>query len=226
MEVKNLDAKNSWEVTEVIKENYANNAYYAKENLGLNYSAKMYSGDGTNKGILNNIGLYSQTENDIIVIEPRDAAIYRKLVVEDVVKIFRNDATDEVEVLYEKGEFLSIANAIQFPDINPAMYVDTVYVERGSNNRWEYLLVLDPKHWESSKECEIPEHPKHKADTTIGRFLVNLMDSTFVYADNLHNNKFINEEDGEYFAKLGFVNGYHTHDTLFLISRMPMFSIW
>ena len=32
----------------------------------------------------------------------------------------------------------------------------------------------------------------------------------------IHNNKFINEEDGETFAKLGFVNGYHTHDTLYL----------
>ena len=43
------------------------------------------------------------------------------------------------------------------------------------------------------------------------------MDSANVYAEtHLHDNKFINEEDGEQWAKLGFVEGYHTHDTLYL----------
>lgn len=39
------------------------------------------------------------------------------------------------------------------------------------------------------------------------------MDSAYVYGEtHLHNNKFINEEDGEDWAKLGFVEGYHTHE--------------
>ena len=200
----------------VVDYNSSDKAYYAKEDLSLNYDRKMYSGDGANKGILNNTALYTQTENDIVVIEPREAAMYCKLEMEDVVKIFRADVADEAQVLYEKGEFLSIANAVQFPNINPALYVDTAYVDRGNNNRWEYLLAVGANHWVSNKECAIEDHPKHKADTTAGRFLVNLMDSAYIYSDNIHNNKFINEEDGEQFAKLGFVNGYHTHDTLFL----------
>ena len=178
---------------------------------------KMYSGDGATKGILNNTEMYNQTENDLFTIVKKDAPEYRKVAMADTIKIYRESSVNEAQVLYEKGEFLSIANAVQFPNINPALYVDTAYVDRGNNNRWEYLLAVEAKHWTSEIKCEIEDHPVHKADTTTGRFLVNLMDSANVYAEtHLHDNKFINEEDGEQWAKLGFVEGYHTHDTLYL----------
>ena len=187
-----------------------------QENLALD-ADKIYSGDGANKGILNKIGKYSQTENDLFVVEKKDAPEYRKVAMADTIKIYRESSVNEAQVLFEKGEFLSIANAVQFPTINPALYVDTAYVNRGNNNRWEYLLAVEAKHWDSEIKCEIEDHPVHKADTTTGRFLVNLMDSANVYAEtHLHDNKFINEEDGEQWAKLGFVEGYHTHDTLYL----------
>ena len=179
---------------------------------------KVYGGDSADKGILNRASsMYAQTENDIFTVEPKEAPEYRTVAMADTIKIFRNESADEAQVLFEKGEFLSIANAVQFPEINPALYVDTAYVNRAHNNRWEYLLAVDAKHWEDNRECDIEGHPKHKADTTSGRFLVNLMDSAYVYGEtHLHNNKFINEEDGEDWAKLGFVEGYHTHDTLYL----------
>ena len=179
---------------------------------------KVYGGDSADKGILNRANnMYAQTENDIFTVEPKEAPEYRTVAMADTIKIFRNESADEAQVLFEKGEFLSIANAVQFPEINPALYVDTAYVDRAHNNRWEYLLAVDAKHWEDNRECDIEGHPKHKADTTSGRFLVNLMDSAYVYGEtHLHNNKFINEEDGEDWAKLGFVEGYHTHDTLYL----------
>ena len=176
---------------------------------------KVYSGDGATKGILNNTYMYTQTENDLFVIEKKDAPMYRKVAMADTISIFRND--DAQDVLFEKGEFLGTATSTQFADANPALFVDTAYVNRGNNNRWEYLLAVNAKHWDSKLECNIPGHPKHEADTTTGRFLVNLMDSANVYYEtHLHDNKFINEEDGETFAKLGFVEGYHTHDTLYL----------
>ena len=176
---------------------------------------KVYGGDSADKGMLNQTYLYSQEENDIISIEAKEAPEYRKVAMGDTISIYRNE--DPANVLFEKGEFLGIPTSLQLPDANPALFVDTAYVNRGNNNRWEYLLAVDAKHWESNLECEIPDHPKHHADTTTGRFLVNLMDSAYVYHDNnIHDNKFINEEDGEYYAKLGFVEGYHTHDTLYL----------
>ena len=199
----------------VAQYNADDKAYYSIEDLSLNPYAKMYSGDGTDNGILNNTGAYNQEENDLFVVEPRDAAMYKKLAMGDTISLYRE--VDDQDILFENGQFLGTATSDQFAEANPALYVDTAYVDRGNNNRWEYLLAVDAKHWESNLECEIPSHPKHKADTTTGRFLVSLMDSAYVYAEeHLHNNIFINEVDGEDFAKLGFVEGYHTHDTLYL----------
>ncbi|MBU3806856.1 MAG: hypothetical protein H9802_00270, partial [Candidatus Phocaeicola faecipullorum] len=176
---------------------------------------KMYSGDGATKGILNNTDMYNQTENDLFTIEKKDAPEYREVAMSDTIRIYRND--DPEDVLFEKGEFLGTPTSLQFDKANPALFVDTAYINRPYNNRWEYLLAVDANHWESNLECDIPGHPKHEADTTTGRFLVGLMDSAYVYNEtHLHNNKFINEEDGERYAKLGFVEGYHTHDTLYL----------
>ena len=182
------------------------------EAISLN---KMYSGDGATKGILNNTPMYRQTENDLFTIVKKDAPEYRKVTMGDTISIFRNE--DAQDVLFEKGEFLGTATSTGFEKANPALFVDTAYVNRPYNNRWEYLLAVNAKHWESKDDCGVEGHPKHEADTTTGRFLVNLMDSAYVYNEtHLHNNKFINEEDGETCAKLGFVEGYHTHDTLYL----------
>ena len=187
---------------------------------GATISGRIYGGDSENvaqgKGMLNKENnMYAQNENNIFVIEEKAAPEYKKITMGDTISIFRNE--DAQDVLFEKGEFLGTATSEQFKDANPALYVDTAYVNRPYNNRWEYLLAVNAKHWESKDDCGVEGHPKHEADTTTGRFLVNLMDSAYVYhANNIHNNKFINEEDGETFAKLGFVNGYHTHDTLYL----------
>ena len=190
-------------------------AYYSIEDLSLNPRAKMYSGDGTDNGILNNTGAYNQEENDLFVVEERDAAMYKKLAMADTISLYRE--ADDADILFENGQFLGTATSAQFAEANPALYVDTAYVDRGNNNRWEYLLAVEAKHWEDNQDCGVEGHPKHKADTTSGRFLVSLMDSAYVYAaEHLHNNIFINEVDGEEYAKLGFVEGYHTHDTLYL----------
>ena len=176
---------------------------------------KAFGGHSADKGMIGQTTMYDQTENDIFSIVEKAAPEYAQITMGDTIRIYRND--DPEDVLYEKGEFLGTPTSLQFDAANPALYVDTAYVNRPYNNRWEYLLAVDAKHWESNLVCEIPEHPKHYADTTSGRFLVNLMDSAYVYHDNnIHNNKFINEEDGEVYAKLGFVEGYHTHDTLYL----------
>ena len=188
---------------------------------------KMYAGTSENNGITNRADIYDQTENDLFVVEKMDAPAYRKIAMGDTIRIYR--AENDAQVVYEKGEFLSIANAVQFPKINPALYVDTAYVDRGNNNRWEYLLTVEAVRKIVNDDCGIPSHEKFHADTTYGRFLVNLMDSANVYAEtHIHDNKYINEEDGENYAKLGFVKGFHTEDTLFVervagkFDRLPM----
>ena len=188
---------------------------------------KMYAGTSENNGITNRADIYDQTENDLFVVEKMDAPEYRKVAMGDTIRIYR--AENDAQVVYEKGEFLSIANAVQFPKTNPALYVDTAFVDRGNNNRWEYLLTVDAIRKVVNDDCGVPSHEKFHADTTYGRFLVNLMDSANVYAEtHIHDNKYINEEDGENYAKLGFVKGFHTEDTLFVervagkFDRLPM----
>ena len=137
----------------------------------------------------------------------------------DTIRIFRQE--NDYDVMYEKGEFLNIGNKAQLTTMAPALYVDTAYVKRGHNNRYQYLLVVNPK-YVPEQECTIPGHPTIHPDTTYGRFLVNLVDTANVaYRKGaIHTNKYINEgEAGEIFAKLGFVYGFRTADKLYITDK-------
>ena len=184
----------------------------------LNYNrGKVYGGGSANKGILNQTGLYKQVENDLFVIEETDAPEYLKLSQGDTIRIFRDEF--DSNVLYEKGEFAGINNAVEFSDINPALYVDTAYVNRPGNNRWEYLLAVGVNRIDTTYQCNVPAHGIHHEDTTYGRFLVNLADSAIVEdTRDVHVNKFIYEDGSMRYAKLGFVDGMHTNDTLVIAS--------
>ncbi len=186
--------------------------------------SKMYGGDSADKGILNRTNKYDQTENDIFTIEVADAAEYLKLNMGDVIKIFRNEF--ESNVLYEKGEFAGIGDEVEFGKINPALYVDTAYVDREGNNRWDYLLGVDITRIDTTYQCNVPAHGVHHMDTTYGRFLVNLADSAIVEdtRDN-HSNKFVYEDNYTRYAKLGFVEGMHTNDTLVIASTKDSIAV-
>ena len=179
--------------------------------------SKVYGGDSADKGILNATGMYKQTENDLFVIEETDAPEYLKLSQGDTIRIFRDEF--DSNVLYEKGEFAGINNAVEFSDINPALYVDTAYVNRPGNNRWEYLLAVGVNRIDTTYKCNVPAHGIHRMDTTYGRFLVNLADSAIVEDErDVHVNKYIYEDGSMRYAKLGFVDGMHTSDTLVIAS--------
>ena len=107
-------------------------------------------------------------------------------------------------------------------DIAPAVVLDSAYVKRPGNNRYQYLLVVNPDY----KEAKYDNHPDNnptsqpvhmiKPDTMYGRFLVNKIDSAVLEA-RYHNNPYINDiEADEKELKLGFQWGYHTGDKLFL----------
>ena len=179
--------------------------------------SKVYGGSSANKGILNHTGLYKQVENDLFVIEETDAPEYLKLSQGDTIRIFRDEF--DSNVLYEKGEFAGINNAVEFDEINPALYVDTAYVNRPGNNRWEYLLAVDVNRIDTTYKCNVPAHGIHRMDTTYGRFLVNLADSAIVEDErDVHVNKFIYKDANTRYARLGFVDGMHTSDTLVIAS--------
>ena len=175
-------------------------------------SSKVYAGFSAKYGNMQNTSLTYKTENDLVVIEKKAAPEYVKLNMGDTIRIFREGA--EASLLFEKGEFLGMENAFEFTKMAPAMYVDTAYVDRKDNNRYQYLLAVEPDRVITSEECTVPGHPKHETNVLHARFLVNLIDSAEVVkaANKIHGtNKYINSEK---FAKLGFVPGYHAKDTL------------
>ena len=180
----------------------------------FDWNYKVYGGGSREKGILNRTDMYNQIENDLFVVEEKDAPEYVKLNQGDTIKIYR--AETESDVLYQKGEFLGMGNAIEFNKINPALYVDTVYYNRDANNRWEYLLGINVTRIDTTYKCNVPSHGIHQADTTYGAFLVNYADSAIVEdTRDIHTNKYVYEGDMRY-AKLGFEEGFRTNDTLYV----------
>ena len=183
-------------------------AYYK-----LNLNRKLY-GAATyqNKSAVEVEKAYVQpTSNDIFTIASLDAAEYVKKDMGDVIRLFR--AENESDVLYENGQFLNAGNINQIKNMAPALYLDTAYVNREGNNRYQYLIVVNPNYVEA-----IYDNKNHliEPDTLYGRFLVNQIDSAVMVSKN-HNNKFINDiEADRKELKLAFQYGYRTADTLHL----------
>ena len=183
--------------------------------LDLNH--KLYGATTTKQGAVEVAGAYEQVNsNDLFDLQLVSAPEYRLQSMGDTIRIFRQE--NEFDQMFEKGEFLNVGNKAQLTSMAPAMYVDTAYVNRGHNSRYQYLLVVEPK-YVPAEPCTIEGHPAVHPDTTYGRFLVNLVDTANLAYQNgaIHTNKYINEgEAGEIFAKLGFVYGFRTTDKLYI----------
>ena len=186
-------------------------AYYE-----LNLNNKLY-GASTNNAIEVEYAYLQPTSNDIFTIATTASLEYAKKELNDKIRIY--SAEDNDYALYEDGQFLNMSNA---SDIAPAMVIDTAYVERPGNNRYQYLLVVNPEFTDAeydnhpdNKPIQQPEH-MIKPDTMKGRFLVNQIDEA-VAASKMHNNPYINDvEVDEKEVKLAFKWGYRTQDKLFL----------
>lgn len=190
----------------------ANGASIATDKYYVLGGDKLYGGFSVAQGNVNATRMYNKSENDLVVLEKTAAPEYVKRNMGDTIRIFREGA--EASILFEKGEFLGLENIHEFTKMAPAMYVDTAYYNRGTNNRWQYLLGVEIDRKVVNDDCGVPSHEKFHADTTYGRFLVNLVDSAELYKKtHLHDNKYVNTEK---FAKLGFVKGFHTNDTLII----------
>ena len=209
-------------------------------------SQKVFEGNSLTNGSWEEMGMYASDYNSLMLVERNDAPEYRKLVAEegvDVIRLYRDE--NEAQVVYEKKNanaivandtlsFLNIDNIEQFKNINPALYVDTAYVNRGNNTCWQYLLAVNV---EEKLNTYCPDDPTHNTEAWIAehgvcphaiktpyvkaRYLVNLIDTANIYgATNLHGNPYINQtEEGRQLAKLAFVEGYHVGDKLYLVTN-------
>ena len=191
---------------------------------------KVYQENSTDRGTWKNMQMYANDANSLMFVEKAAAPEYRKLVTTanlDTIKLYRAD--NEAQVVYEKRDaksvvegrtlsFLNIDNVEQFKGINPALCVDTAYVNRGNNTRYQYLLGVNIEHTEG---FYCPIHDFTEADDcghavpvsyNKGRYLINMIDTANVYGKTagIHNNPYINEtEEGRTLSKLSFVDAIH-----------------
>ena len=184
---------------------------------------KMYSGD-TKNGILYNTEMYSRPENDRFVIEESNKPMYRTVTNElDTIAIYRQD--NPADMMFEKGQFLGIANNVQFDKIAPAMVAELAYVD-GEGHHPQYMLLVEPGIVEGGTWC--PEHGLNSGcphaepfdGYTTGRYLVNLKDTAIVWNTDNHmkGNPYVNSEN---YYKLGFVQASHIGDSLIFNAVKP-----
>ena len=206
----------SWNIKTVKEDEYETYA----ATLGLSYN-KIIGGATTLTGVLKDEQyLYKAPTNDLFVINVAEAPTYKKLAQGDKIIISRAENKDEV--IYEQGFgkgdskywMAGINNRAAYKDIKPTLYVDTAYVNRAGNYTYQYLLGVRINRVDTTYKCNVPDHGTHRADTTYGEFLINMVDSALANKD-VHNNKF--EHNGEY--KLSFVKGYRTNDALFFTNE-------
>ncbi|OUO51952.1 hypothetical protein B5F77_09450 [Parabacteroides sp. An277] len=208
---------------------------------------KVFAGNAATRGTLDQVGNYTSVYNDVMTITPVAMPEYRPVVKAneaafDTVRIYRDE--NHSQLLYEKKDqksgisFLNIDNENQF-ELADAIFVDTAYVNRGTNTRWQYLLVVQPNNV-SEWYCPMQEehnteawreengvdhcHDAIRKNYVEGRFLVNLMDTANVYETTTqHDNPYIHEvEAGDMKAKLAFVPGKHFGDTLVIYKDAAM----
>ena len=165
---------------------------------------------GASGDVLKDTELYEATANDLFVINVAEAPTYKKMEQGDKIILSLKNNTENVLVEGPVDGFATISNREAHKDLNPTLYVDTAYVNRAGNYAYQYLLGVRINRVDTTYKCTEPSHGTHRADTTFGYFLVNMIDSAKACTD-VHNNKFVYNED----YKLDFVKGYHTNDTLF-----------
>jgi len=192
---------------EVYESDYKN---YSSESNMLLSEYKVIGGTTADKGVLKDVTRYEATSNDLFVLEDTGARTYKLLNQDDKIAISLMENNDEV--IYEDGDFANIDNRLAYEGLNPTLYVDTAYINRLGNYRYEYLLSVRPLRVDSIESCNNPNHEHPRTTFTEGDFLVVMRDSMEAYKDkDVHNNIYAYNEQ----PRLAFVSAKHQNDTLY-----------
>ena len=190
---------------EVYESSY--NDYASESNMILS-TYKVIGGTTADKGVLKDVTRYEATSNDLFILEDTGARTYKLLNQDDKIAISLMENNDEV--IYEDGEFANIDNRLAYEGLNPTLYVDTAYINRPGNYRYEYLLSVRPLRVDSIESCNNPNHEHPRTTFTEGDFLVVMRDSMDANKD-VHNNIYAYNEQ----PRLAFVSAKHQNDTLY-----------
>ena len=182
---------------------------------------KLYAGTQKDGFLTDMADIYNYNDNDRITIEATNKVEYMKFEADlDTVKV--SLAAKPNFFLYEHNEngtnFLGMEHVADVDDMKAAIFVDTAYV-RNNTDRPQYLLAVGANHVDEIWDNHGSEDPVHllHADTTYGRFLVNMVDSAKAWKGSVKTNPYIHEElNDNYYYRLAFIDGIHTGDALIL----------
>ena len=182
---------------------------------------KLYAGTQKDGFLTDMADIYNYNDNDRITIEATNKVEYMKFEADlDTVKVSLQ--TKPNFYLYEHNEngtnFLGMEHVADVDDMKAAIFVDTAYV-RNNTDRPQYLLAVGANHVDEIWDNHGSEDPVHllHADTTYGRFLVNMVDSAKAWKGSVKTNPYIHEElNDNYYYRLAFIDGIHTGDALIL----------
>ena len=182
---------------------------------------KLYAGTQKDGFLTDMADIYNYNDNDRITIEATNKVEYMKFEADlDTVKVSLQ--TKPNFYLYEHNEngtnFLGMEHVADVDDMKAAIFVDTAYV-RNNTDRPQYLLAVGANHVDEIWDNHGSEDPVHllHADTTYGRFLVNMVDSAKAWKGSVKTNPYIHEElKDNYYYRLAFIDGIHTGDALIL----------
>ena len=194
------------------------NLYGEMEGENTLYPARKMYGAFQTATVANMSYIYNYNDNDRFGVVDIATPEYMTITgAQDTVKISLQNFQNFY--MYEQGvngtNFLGMNHTADVDDMKAAIYVDTAFV-RNDTYRPQYLLAVGASHvdeiWDNHGSKD-PVHLLH-ADTTYGRFLVNMVDSAKAWKGSDKTNPYIWDKSNYY--RLAFIDGIHTGDKLIL----------
>ncbi len=194
------------------------NLYGKMEGENTLYPARKMYGAFQTASVANMSYIYNYNDNDRFGVVDIATPEYMTITdAQDTIKVSLQNFQNFY--LYEQGingtNFLGMNHTADVDDMKAAIYVDTAFV-RNDTYRPQYLLAMNGRHvepiYDSHPDHTIP-HLLH-ADTTYGRFLVNMVDSAKAWKGSDKTNPYIWDKSNYY--RLAFIDGIHTGDKLIL----------
>ena len=179
----------------------------------IGYSMKM-EGNVGKATVDNTANIYTHKNEDRFALVDIETPEYLTLEgFQDTIKVSPVGA--ENYFLYEQGKngtnFLGINHIADVKDMAAAILAEASNGSIENNFKPQYLLGVDAEYIP-----EVRDSKNHliEPDSTVGRFLVNMVDSAFAYGIDKKSNPYIFDSKVKF--RLGFVDGIRTDNKLFL----------
>ena len=189
---------------------------YGSEDLsdGKYYLSMKMEGNVGKATVDNTANIYTHTNEDRFALVEIETPEYLTLGgFQDTIKVSPVGA--ENYFLYEQGKngtnFLGINHIADVKDMAAAILAEASNGSIENNFKPQYLLGVDAEYIP-----EVRDNKNHliEPDSTVGRFLVNMVDSAFAYGIDKKSNPYIFDSKVKF--RLGFVDGIRTDNKLFL----------